>query len=392
MTNFHEVANIFPLMDGELFKELCIDIASNGLIEPIWIWQNKIIDGRNRYRACAEVGVKPDYREWKGAEDGLLPFVLSLNLKRRHLTASQLSAVGVEVKRRLQKQNPQGNRNDLTGGKNSTSSKNRDEAGKLVGVSGKYIDEAEKIEKADPRRFQQVLAGSLTLQDAKSEIKVQAKKEKHAELIAIADKYEAKQYDGFSVNGVYLADIHTLKMPENSIDMIFTDPPYDENAIPLYSELARFASMALKPGAYLMTYAGKSFLPQVMNALGEYLEYVWLYGVFQPDSNHRMRKHHIFSTWRPIVCFKKPGKTANINWQPDMIKATRDKTFHEWQQQIEPPIKWIEAYTLPNDLVVDPFVGGGTTLAACKTIKRNYIGFDINPESVKMTKMRLEQE
>src|SRR3990167_9365032 len=108
------------------------------------------------------------------------------------------------------------------------------------------------------------------------------------------------------------------------------------------------------------------------------------------------RRHTRFDCdWSSDVCssdLKKPGKTNNMDWQPDMIKGTRDKSFHEWQQQIEPPLKWIEAYTLPNDLVVDPFAGGGTTLAACKRLKRNYIGFDIEPEAVKIAKLRLEGE
>jgi len=51
---FHEIANIFPLMQGADFDDLCQDIAANGLIEPIWTHDGMIIDGRNRYRACVK--------------------------------------------------------------------------------------------------------------------------------------------------------------------------------------------------------------------------------------------------------------------------------------------------------------------------------------------------
>lgn len=204
--------------------------------------------------------------------------------------------------------------------------------------------------------------------------------------------YEAKEYNGFKVNDVYVGDVHKIELPENSVDMIFTDPPYHDEHLELYKALADFAFHSLKPGAYLMTYAGKMFLPDVMKMLGERLEYVWMYGVFQPDSNTKIIRHHLFGAWRPIVCYKRPGKTNTKAWQPDMIKGTRDKSFHEWQQQIEPPIKYIGAYTLPGELVVDPFVGGGTTLAACKMLKRDYLGFDKDAKAVKITKMRLNEK
>lgn len=59
---FHEVENLFPMMTPEEFSELKNDIAANGLIEPIWLHNGKIIDGRNRYNACLELGIEPQVR------------------------------------------------------------------------------------------------------------------------------------------------------------------------------------------------------------------------------------------------------------------------------------------------------------------------------------------
>ena len=95
---FHEVANIFPLMDlGEVFEEFMADIEANGLREPIWLYEGKIIDGRNRYNACMAVGVEPVYKTWVGNEVDLVPFVVSLNLHRRHLDESQRGMVGARL-------------------------------------------------------------------------------------------------------------------------------------------------------------------------------------------------------------------------------------------------------------------------------------------------------
>jgi len=92
---FHEIADTFPLLEGKEFHSLCRDIASNGLLEPIWTYQGKILDGRNRYRACVAVGVEPQFREYNG--DNPLSFVISLNLKRRHLNESQRAVIASKL-------------------------------------------------------------------------------------------------------------------------------------------------------------------------------------------------------------------------------------------------------------------------------------------------------
>ena len=68
---FHNVANIFPMMSGEEYKSLLDDIKTNGLIEPIWIFNEKIIDGRNRYKACKELGIEPKLKQYEGTEEKL---------------------------------------------------------------------------------------------------------------------------------------------------------------------------------------------------------------------------------------------------------------------------------------------------------------------------------
>lgn len=86
---YHEAANIFPLMTGAEYETFKADIAEHGLREPIWLHPDgSIIDGRNRYRACTELGIEPDFEIWNG-RGSLAAFVVSLNLHRRHLTESQ---------------------------------------------------------------------------------------------------------------------------------------------------------------------------------------------------------------------------------------------------------------------------------------------------------------
>lgn len=91
---FHEVANIFPLMEDEALAQLAADIAANGLREPIWRHRDgRIIDGRNRWLACRKAGVECHSHEYQGDDASLVAFVVSHNLHRRHLTESQRAMV-----------------------------------------------------------------------------------------------------------------------------------------------------------------------------------------------------------------------------------------------------------------------------------------------------------
>jgi len=49
---FHPAANIFPLLEGDEFEAFKADVKRHGQRETIWTFEGKILDGRNRHRAC----------------------------------------------------------------------------------------------------------------------------------------------------------------------------------------------------------------------------------------------------------------------------------------------------------------------------------------------------
>src|SRR5215469_4873635 len=82
--SFHPIANCFPMLEGEEFNQLVLDIKKNGQHYPITIYEDMVLDGRNRYRACEVNGIVPKYESFPGGDP--VDFVLSRNNVRRHMT------------------------------------------------------------------------------------------------------------------------------------------------------------------------------------------------------------------------------------------------------------------------------------------------------------------
>jgi hypothetical protein len=105
---FHAVANLFPLMQGAAFEELVADIKKNGQREPILCdAEGRILDGRNRYRACLAAGVEPRFVTWDG-KGTAAEVALSSNLRRRHLGESQRALVAARWVVMMEGEQPRG--------------------------------------------------------------------------------------------------------------------------------------------------------------------------------------------------------------------------------------------------------------------------------------------
>ena len=198
--------------------------------------------------------------------------------------------------------------------------------------------------------------------------------------------------DGIEVRCGDFRDV-LADMPDGSADAIVCDPPYDDAGVPLYSDLSAFAARVLKPGRLLVAYCGKVDLPEQLARLGEHLEYVWTGAVFLPGRDTELRARMIRGRWRPVAIFS-AGRYRPRHWIIDAFVSegtgAKGPTDHRWQQSVGPFVRWVEQVAEPGELVLDPFVGGGTTALACRATGRRFLGCDVDPASVSLTIERLQ--
>lgn len=239
---FHETAQLFPLMEGEEYRALVEDIRRNGLREPIWVYQGKIVDGRNRYRACRELGIQPRYREWDG-KGSLVSFVVSMNLHRRHLSESQRAAIAVQMLPLLEAEAKERQREhggtapgrirtvpekfqEVLGGEAA------EQAAKLFGTNARYVYDAKKLSQTAPDVLEEVRAGVVTLPEAKELVKLPQEARREA-----IQKVKAGEADKVrnAIRIVRNERLAEAEWPKGKYRVIYTDPPWKYgNTMPDY--------------------------------------------------------------------------------------------------------------------------------------------------------------
>src|SRR5690606_36085370 len=150
---------LFPMMDDDAFNALVEDIKINGVREPIVFIGNEILDGRNRYTAARQLGIEYPVTEYTGADP--LGFVVSLNLKRRHLTESQRAMLASKLANMRQ-----GARTDTEHRANLHEVSAAD-AGRMLNISERSVETAKQVhESGTPELVKAVETGKVSVSGA----------------------------------------------------------------------------------------------------------------------------------------------------------------------------------------------------------------------------------
>jgi hypothetical protein len=396
-----EYQALVPAQPEQEYQSLKQSIKENGFwnSHPIVTNENGIIlDGHHRWWACRELGIEPRViiMQFENKLQEKL-YVINSNLRRRHLNSFQRIELALRSKSILQEI---ARRNESLGGKgvrNLTPLGRVDrEIGKLAGVS---YDSVRKVELISNAAQQELLfrlrSGGESINGAYNKIiKEQMRHELTIKAASKAITAEANCNDRFQLINNDFRQVKQIK--ENSVDLIFTDPPYEGNCLSIYDDLAKFAYKTLVQNGSIITYLRQYDIPTIIRYMeGVGLTYHWLLGIKLAGPFPRAHDKGVVIKQKPLLWFTKGKRKARANccdYIADLIESSSPndrKNFHPWAQSCTEAQHVISKLTLENQIVMDPMMGSGTTGNASLKLKRKFIGIEIDPSRFAVAKSNI---
>lgn len=195
------------------------------------------------------------------------------------------------------------------------------------------------------------------------------------------------------------ANCNQLPLADNSIDLIWTDPPYPKEFLHCYEYLAREAMRVLKPGGFVLAMCGGGWLPKIYEFFEKSgLQYFYEFHHKSTGDAPTVWRHYedrnaypIVARSKPIIVYSKGPGRPRVGGVHNLFEATGvfSKMYHHWGQDVESARYYIDHFSAPGQLVLDPFIGGGTTAVACELIGRRWIGSDVDPVAIASSASRL---
>jgi len=399
---------LLPPLSEEEYNALKEDIAKRGVLVPVeYDEDGNILDGHHRVKACEELGIKnwPSIVRIGMSEDEKAEHVLKLNIARRHLPKEWKQ----EKAKELRKQGWSYRRiGEALGINQTTVMRWLEETGVafatpettiiVTGADGKQYPAIKT--KPEPKPYvivdkqkdvERVVKAIDTVEDTIPAKRIELRR---LEQIARESKKEITNESDIHVDvnadiKLHRCDFRELNIEYKSVDLIFTDPPYPKEYLPLWGDLGKFAADVLKPGSLLITYVPHYWLIEIIEQLRTHLKYVWIGALYQPGAHNHVHPYHIRVMSKPLLFFSS-GDYIPKNWFEDAVfSESRQKELHEWQQSLGPALHFIGRITSPGQLVVDPFLGSGTTALAAKKLGRRFIGCDIDANAVNTAIQRM---
>ena len=414
-----EFQALIPPLTADERRQLEENIARDGCLDPLKVWRQEaadiLIDGHNRYEICNRLGITFETATIDGIEsrDDATVWIVDNQVGRRNIPDYARVKLGLaksDVFTRRAKEN-QGTRTDLVkantdlnGGdsilgnilENSPKClekiNTRVEIAKSAGVSDNTVGRVKVIEaKAAPEVIAKLMSNEMSINEAYKQVKQAEKEEKREDRRAAAAELESApsgepahcvevgQWWRLGGHLLYCGD---TSQPEfyGAIDgaaFAFADPPYNAGVADWDTAfewnhdwlIERAPVVAVTPGiASAFTFARKTAMPYRWTAA------CWI-------SNGMTRGELGFGNWIPTFLFSEKSlhRTAQ-----DFLKVTiniseTDATGHKGRKPSELLLWLIETFTAQGEMVIDPFLGSGTTLFAAEKSGRACIGGELNP-------------
>lgn len=384
---------LIPPLGEEEYQQLEANIIADGCRDPIVIWNGTIVDGHNRYEICGRHNVTFATTNIEfDDDDAACIWIIQNQFGRRNLAPFTRVELIEKLKPLIAEKNRMA---QVEGGKNKVpqnsgeAPKQRETDRQLAKMAGVSHDTIAKgrilIKHADEETKQKLRTNQVSIhrvaKDIKEEQQKKSRQQKRSEAAKSIELDERIIVGDFRQN----AD----KIPDGSVSLIFTDPPYDRKALDMFPELAQFAKAKLCDGGSMLCYVGHIQLIEAINAISTHLRYWWVVACVHSGGNILMNEYGIRTHWKAVLWFVKGTRHDKNNIVHDVMSGGTEKQFHDWQQSQSEAEYWINALTENGDIVCDPFLGGGTTAAAAEKLNRRWIGFELDEDNARISSERI---
>ena len=389
---FRRYSNVVPAITISEYGILKQDIQKRGVLVPIIVDENYVvIDGIHRLQIAQELRFKQipfqirpglsEEEKWELAQD--------LNLHRRHLTQEQITQIVQENRGKLPQMaitlRQQGNSLRQIGEKLGISHQQvQNLIQQEVAVNNLTPQLPETVKGKDGKKHpaKKTVITVNTTKELQKAVKacqivgseklpakpLELKRVERMAREAERDLLRQQEVNDFKTGQIELLqgdfNIKGQKIPDNSVDVIFTDPPYDQASLPLWGQLAKLANRVLKPSGLLVSYSGSLYIPKIHQMLGEYLTYLWIAAIYHSGAKKKIYPVGMNQAWKPILIYYKHPK--NIYWPTitDMVSGGESKANHPWEQSVVEASHYIKAFCPRDGVLLDPMMGSGTSLVA----------------------------
>ena len=410
------LALMFPPLSPARYARLLASIRAHGLRRPIVVWQDQIIDGVHRLRACLEAGVEPRYEFLDEGEDPF-EYLADENIVLRAMTQNEKSLTAYLMSQYSMPGRPR------TAAANSAEMRNitQGEAAELVGVSTRLVSDASRVLSEDspavPALREAVREWRIRCNDAAKVVarppemqnravdlvvrgeaktiqgavrRVEQETARAEEEAALADILARPPDETTALHAATVAGLHGL-VTAGSVDAVITQPPHTEEALPLLADLADFAAHALR-GAGVMVVAGNGvILPRMLERLA-HPDLRWLAEfdlVFHGKPASSGQPHFMHLHRRPVLVYGKgefrPDGMHDLLEVPPREELPGGMTEHEAAMTMV-----LERFCRPGQTVCDPVMldRAGTALAA-RRLGCTFVGGSEMQSSIDRIRVRM---
>ena len=391
-----EFKKLIPALTKEEYKQLEDNCLEEGIREKIILWNNYIIDGHNRYNISKQWSLEFETESKSfSSEEAVKEWMILNQFGRRNLSNYQRSVLALQLEdvfKAKAKEKQKGGQGGVLLKQKSAEAKpieTRKELSKVAAVSHDTIAKVKKIQEKAPEEIKAKLStGEVSINAAYKEIKKEEKKEAIKEERRILAEEGSKKEIEIDFR---LGDFEEVfaDIEDGSIDCIITDPPYPKEFLECWTKLSRFAKRVLKPNGFCVAYSGQMHLPEVIKRMNEHLDYYWTFAVYHEGQTQIVNGVNLICRWKPVLIFQNKKKKLNNTFQDYFISEQREKQGHDWQQSKSGVGYLIEMFTKPNDLILEPFAGSGTTIKAAIEKGRRIKAAEIEVDTFNIAKSLL---